>query len=92
MPCCVAPQLQILAAMRLPSAQLLQQLEAASGQEQELLLRVALHRADEQVAASLKVRCSFGYFDLRVPAVKDVVLSRLPAWFTGAAWSRRGRQ
>ncbi len=77
--------------MRLPSAKLLQQLEAASGPEQELLLRVALHRADEQVAAALKSRGSFGYFDLRVPAVKSVLASRLPAWFTGAAWSRRGR-
>lgn len=80
---------KILMAMRLPSARLMQQLEAASGPEQELLFRVALHRADEKVAAALRARCSFGTFDLRVPAMKEVLASRLPAWFTGAAWSRR---
>jgi hypothetical protein len=80
---------QVVGYMRLPADALLERLSKASGAEEDMLFRVAVHRADAKVAAALRESYQIGYFDMRVQNVKDVVLSKLPTWFTGAAWSRR---
>jgi hypothetical protein len=74
--------------MRLPADTLLERLSQASGVEEDMLFRVAVHRADPRVAAALREQYDIGTFDMRVQNVKEVV-SKLPSWFTGAAWSRR---
>jgi hypothetical protein len=71
--------------------------EALSLQEEELLLKVALHRADPQLAqrvpqlvAHARVHLPFSDVSLQ-DVCRQYARSKLPAWFTNASWSVRRR-
>lgn len=86
--------------MATPSEELvasLAQPEALSLQQEELLLKVALHRADPQLAqqaaqlvAHARVHVPFSDVSLQ-DVCRQYARSKLPAWFTNASWSVRRR-